>query len=208
MMAEKTWPRASAPALFAVLVSLSVPPGAFAGSDADFAREVGGIRASAVKSAQAARLARADREKIRGDAGAPSRQGADGSVVRDRTTVVEVELNPSTVKCSAADYSAPMLKVLVPALAELTILNHRNTREGAPCVAAGRCGEVAPEDILRSGEGVESVPMRVVLKKIAEQDGEACRVSLVETVTTVIRGVPFFHERRQAVEDRAADDCR
>ncbi|HEX4047202.1 MAG TPA: hypothetical protein VH309_05185 [Elusimicrobiota bacterium] len=133
----------------------------------------------------------------------------DHSVIRDETTVVKVDLNPQTVKCSAADYSGPMLKVLVPALADLTVLNHRNTREGAPCLAAGRCGEgVGPETILKSGDGSDEVPVRVVLKKLADVEGDVCHVSLVETVTANIRGAAFFHERRQAVADRTAADCR
>ena len=131
------------------------------------------------------------------------------SIVRDQTTNVAVDLNSKTVKCSAADYSMPMLKVLVPGLADLTILNHRNTKEGAPCVAAGRCGEdLGPESILKSGDGIEQVPVRVVLQKVATIDGEICHVSLVETVTTTIRGLSFFHERRQEVADRNAADCR
>ena len=130
------------------------------------------------------------------------------SVVRDQTTVVPVALNAKTVKCSAADYSMPMLKILVPDLAQLTVLNHRNTREGAPCIAAGQCGERGPQDILKSGAGVDRIPVRVVLTKVAELDGAVCRVSLVEKVTTVVRGVPFYHERTQSVAERAAADCK
>src|SRR4051812_31780390 len=58
---------------------------------------------------------------------------ADLAIVSDRTTTVSTPLNALTVKCSAADYSGPMLKVLVPGLADITVLNHRNSREGAPC---------------------------------------------------------------------------
>jgi hypothetical protein len=133
----------------------------------------------------------------------------EGTIVRDQTTTVDVDLNAKTVKCSAADYSGPMLKVLVPGLADLTVLNHRNTREGAPCVAAGRCGEdLGPESILKAGDGIERIPVRVVLQKVTSIEGEVCHVALVETVTTTIRGLPFFHERRQEVADRSAADCR
>jgi hypothetical protein len=133
----------------------------------------------------------------------------EGTIVSDRTTDVKVDLNAKTVKCSAADYSMPMLKVLVPGLADLTVLNHRNTREGAPCVAAGRCGEeLGPDAILKSGEGVDSIPVHVVLKKVVAVEGAVCHVTLVETVSTTIRGLPFFHERRQGVADRSASDCR
>jgi hypothetical protein len=129
-------------------------------------------------------------------------------VIRDETTDVAVDLNATTVKCSAADYSEPMLKILVPALADLTVLNHRNAREGAPCIAAGRCADIGPEAVLKSGDGTETIPVRVVLKKVSQIDGDVCHVALVETVTTEVRGIPFFHERRQGVADRAAADCR
>jgi hypothetical protein len=134
---------------------------------------------------------------------------ASERVVSDQTTTVDVDLNSKTVKCSVQDYSMPMLKVLVPALADLTVLNHRNTKEGAPCIAAGRCTPTLnPAGLLKTGEGVESIPVRVVLKKNVEVDGAVCHVSLVETVSTTIRGVPFFHERVQEVAERTAEDCR
>ena len=130
------------------------------------------------------------------------------NIVSDRTTTVSTPLNALTVKCSAADYSGPMLKVLVPGLADLTVLNHRNTREGAPCVAAGRCGAIGPKDILKGGEGVDQIKIRVILRKETAIEGEVCRVSLIETVATTIRGVEFHHERVQEVAERAAADCR
>lgn len=169
----------------AMAAALAVPAAA-AGGEAAFAAAVSGT--------------------VAGPAAQPQ---LEGSVVSDRTTDVNVDLNAKTVKCSAADYSMPMLKVLIPGLADLTVLNHRNTREGAPCVAAGRCGEeLGPDSILKSGEGVENVPVRVVLKKVVAVEGQVCHVTLVETVTTTIRGLSFFHERRQGVADRTAADCR
>lgn len=130
------------------------------------------------------------------------------AIVSDRTTTVSVPLGPATVKCSRADYAEPMLKVLIPALADLTVLNHRNTREGAPCVSAGSCLQMSPQDILKGGEGVDEVKARVVLRKETAIDGEVCHVTLVETVTTTIRGVVFRHERAHEVAERAAADCR
>ena len=131
------------------------------------------------------------------------------AVVSDRTATVSVPLNAKTVKCSSADYSALMLKVLVPDLAGLTVLNHRNTNEGAPCVAAGACNStLGIKNILGSGEGVDQIKVRVVLRKQTAIQGEVCHVSLIETVATTIRGVPFFHERVQEVAQRTAADCR
>lgn len=130
------------------------------------------------------------------------------AIVSDRTTTVEAALNAATVKCSRADYSAPMLKVLIPALADLTVLNHRNTREGAPCVSAGACGALGPQDILKSGEGVDQIKVRVILRKETAIEGEVCHVSLIESVATTIRGLTFRHERTQEVAERAAADCK
>lgn len=194
-MKNMEWMRTAALAL-----SLSLAPAAvFAASDADFAKTVADVKGTVVGEAQALKAP----EPI-----------DSGPIIADRTTIVSVDLNEQTVKCSAADYSAPMLKVLVPALARLTVLDHRNFGEGAPCLAAGRCtmGEngrwVGTDVILKPGRGIEQIPVRVVLKKTLQVEGDICRVTLVETVTTNIRGVPFFHERLQDVAQRVAADCQ
>lgn len=174
------------------------PVAAAGGADADFARAAGVAMAAAVGSAEAFDASRPPALPTEGE----------GRLISDKTTTVSVDLNAKTVKCSAQDYSSPMLKVLVPGLADLTLLNHRNTREGAPCVAAGQCGKFSPQDILAAGERTERIPVRVVLRKLAEVDGAGCHVTLVETVATKIRGVAFFHERRHELADRVADDCR
>ena len=168
------------------------------------------VPAAAASEAAAAGAARDFSEAAAAAFPAPASQPeAQGKIVADKTADVNVDLNAKTVKCSAADYSGPMLKVLVPGLADLTILNHRNTKEGAPCIAAGRCGpQLGPETLLKQGEGSETVPVRVVLKKLLSVEGDVCHVTLVETVTAKIRGVPFFHERYQDVADRPAADCR
>lgn len=168
----------------------------------------GAVSARADSLAEAVAAAAASVKDAKAPLAAAVRGPGASPVVRDETTVVSVELNAKTVKCSRADYASPMLKVLIPALADLTVLNHRNTREGAPCVAAGECGAMGPEDILRGGEGTDRIPVRVVVRKVAELDGEICRVTLVETVTATIRGVPFFHERSHPVEERVPADCR
>ena len=172
----------------AVLLALaSAAPAMAASSDSAFAQSLQPVRAAV----------------------AFTRPAVDPAVIRDQTTTVQVALNAKTVKCSRADYSLPMLKVLVPGLADLTVLNHRNTREGAPCVAAGACGaDLAPEKLLQAGEGTQAVPVRVRLKKEARVEDGVCKVTLVETVETTIRGVKFFHERSQEAPDRDPADCR
>lgn len=188
--------------VLAAAALVAVPAGA-AGSDADFSRAAGAVMAAAVGSAKSF-----EPRPAASFTAAELPVSQEGRLVSDKTTNVSVDLNAKTVKCSAQDYSMPMLKVLVPGLADLTLLNHRNTREGAPCVAAGQCGQFKPSDILAAGEGTEQIPVRVVLRKLAEVDGEGCRVTLIETVATKIRGIAFFHERRHELANRVADDCR
>ena len=138
------------------------------------------------------------------------------AVVSDRTTTVNVALNEKSVKCSAAGYEMPRLKVLVPELAGLTVFNHRNIGEEAPCVASRICHHseggqppVSPKDILGSGNGVDPIKIRVILKKETHIAGDVCQVFLVESVFTKIRGLSFTHERSQRIaEDRKAADCR
>ncbi len=52
-------------------------------------------------------------------------------VISDQVVRLPVRINSETVKLSAAGYSRPMVKVLVPGLADVTVLNHRNEGEGA-----------------------------------------------------------------------------
>ena len=199
-MKTRNWTRAAVLVLGAGLTC--APASVAGGSDAAFVGAANAVSAAAVSGSQAQRAI----AQVPAPAPVPA---PVESVVRDETTDVDVELNAATVKCSVSGYSAAMLKILVPALADLTVLDHRNISEGAPCIAAGRCdGNLGPQNILQSGDGTDVIPVRVVLKKTAQLEGAVCRVFLVETVTTQVRGVPFFHERRQEVASRKAEDCR
>ncbi|MCO4794867.1 MAG: hypothetical protein KC493_14200 [Bacteriovoracaceae bacterium] len=128
---------------------------------------------------------------------------------------VEIELNEQTVLCSAADYGASFLKVLIPALADLTIMDHQNTGAGAPCVAAGMCeffpgdGGFKPTDILDGNNSTELVDIEVSLTRVFHLDHEekTCRVSLKENVKTTIRGIEFLHQRVSSLGERVIADC-
>ena len=65
-------------------------------------------------------------------------QAKSSSVLLSEKTVdLSVDISTTKLKLSRADYSSPFVKVLVPELADVTILDHRNTNEGAPCMATG-----------------------------------------------------------------------
>lgn len=133
-------------------------------------------------------------------------------LVHQTTTSADLELTPETVICSHADYSANFLKVLIPQLASITLLDHQNTDAGAPCVAAGECapfGDHAPSDILDEADTTETVDITVRATRVDEIDHEAetCTTSLRERVDLVIRGVPFTHERHASLGSRPYGDC-
>ena len=132
------------------------------------------------------------------------------TVVHDTTTPVNLKLDASTVLCSSADYGALFLKVLIPELARLTLLDHQNLGAGAPCVAAGPCqpGHM-PSDILTDKSPYEATSINVRAVRIDEADSEAqtCTTTLRETVDVTIRGVAFKHERFASLGERPFSDC-
>lgn len=132
------------------------------------------------------------------------------TVVHDTTTSVEIDLNASTVLCSSADYGALFLKVGIPKLAALTLLDHQNVGAGAPCVSAGSCypGH-EPTDILDPTKPTETVAINVKAVRLdeADADTQTCTTTLIERVHVNIRGFDFFHEREAPLGSRAFADC-
>ncbi len=132
------------------------------------------------------------------------------TVVHATRTAVDLDLSDQTVLCSAADYGSTFLKVLIPELAGLTLLDHQNSGAGAPCVAAGECitGE-EPAALIDASRPVERVDVTVEARRydVVDTEAQVCSVTLVETVGVRIRGVDFTHERFAALGDRAYSDC-
>jgi MYXO-CTERM domain-containing protein len=133
-------------------------------------------------------------------------------IVHETTTSHTIELTPETVLCSAADYSFPALKILIPQLAAITLLDHQNFGAGAPCVAAGQCGlpdGTEPSDILDPYDHFEDVDIVVKAIRVDIVDDEAltCTTSLTERVDVLVRGVLFFHERYADLGSRPYADC-
>lgn len=132
------------------------------------------------------------------------------TLVHDTTTEVDVKLDSSTVLCSAADYGATFLKILIPDLGKITLLDHQNTGAGAPCVASGPCGPGnEPADIIDANDLHETVSVNVKAIRGDESDADTqtCTTYLTEKVKVTIRGKDFFHERFAQLGTRPYSDC-
>jgi uncharacterized protein (TIGR03382 family) len=132
------------------------------------------------------------------------------TVVHNTTTTVDVTLDSSTVLCSAADYGATFLKILIPDLGKITLLDHQNTGAGAPCVASGPCQPGnEPSDIIDVYDPNETVQVNVQAIRGDESDADTqlCTTYLTEKVKVTIRGKDFFHERFAQLGTRPYSDC-
>ncbi|HUS33394.1 MAG TPA: hypothetical protein VMZ53_33055 [Kofleriaceae bacterium] len=132
------------------------------------------------------------------------------TVVTDTTTAVDLKLDSSTVLCSSADYGALFLKVLIPDLARLTLLDHQNLGAGAPCVASGQCmpGNM-PSNVIDAAHPTAHVLVNVKEVRADEGDpvAQTCTTTLIERVHVNIRGIDFFHERQAPLGTRPFSDC-
>lgn len=131
-------------------------------------------------------------------------QATNSVLVQSKTQPVEIELNTDTVKCLIGDYGVSSLKVLIPELANMTLLNHRVPGSNAPCVTAGFCKGLVPGEELDVSMilGEDRPPTEVIYVTIdLMRDSQwieatqTCEVFMTEVVTTQIRGLEFKHTR-------------
>lgn len=130
------------------------------------------------------------------------------TVLSERVVSVSVDVSTAKVRLSSAGYTSPVVKVLVPDLADVTVLDHRNPGEAAPCLAT--YDTLEPADVVAGQPGIETALMTIRLTKSALPDPSAgvCRVYLNESINGVLRGFHFTHDRTFEVSPRVLDDCR
>jgi hypothetical protein len=134
---------------------------------------------------------------------------ASGGVTLSKNTVtLSVDISAENVKLSRADYSVPVVKVLIPELADVTILDHRNTGEGAPCMATYDTN--VPEDVVQGTPEVIQVEFEITLIKntYPNEANGTCSVFLREHIEGTIRGHKFVHLQEVLIGERHLDDCR
>ena len=128
------------------------------------------------------------------------------TILSSKKVNIPVNINRENMKLSRAGYGSDVLKVFIPALADVTILDHRNVNSGAPCMSTFETD--IPEDVIQGQPGIENVSFDIVLTKHTYLEGSVCKISMDETITAVIRGFNFSHSKSLDLPDRHADDCR
>lgn len=133
---------------------------------------------------------------------------ANTKVISTRTVDLPVDISQAKVVKTNAGYGSTFLvKILVPALAEESLMNHRNEGESAPCLATYETDNL--NDVIGGKPGVETVPFEIQLvKETSLRDDGTCSVFLTENISTKIRGFTFLHSRSSALPDRVAEDCK
>lgn len=129
-------------------------------------------------------------------------------VISKRNVLLNVDVSTAKVKLSNAGYATYVLKVLVPDLADVTLLDHRNEGESAPCIATYET--LKPEDVIKNDPGMEKVKATITLNRMASlnPDTHLCEINLHESISTKVRGFLFIHDRMKVIATRNEADCR
>ncbi len=124
-----------------------------------------------------------------------------------KKVTLPVDISTTRLLMSNAGYGESyILKVIIPELADVTFLNHRNPSAGGPCMATYETEDL--DAVIQGNPAVEQVDFEVTLDKDVWFDGNVCQVSLRETVIGKIRGFTFQHSVTQAMPSRTEEDCR
>ncbi|MCB0357712.1 MAG: hypothetical protein KDD40_11920 [Bdellovibrionales bacterium] len=129
-------------------------------------------------------------------------------LMAERQVLLNIDISTASLRMSSAGYSSPTLKVLVPDLADVTFLDHRNEGEAAPCLAT--YDTLVLDDVVQGNPKIEQIPFTIKLYKsvVIDENENKCQVYMAETVEGKIRGFDFIHDRFQQIADRHVDDCR
>lgn len=132
---------------------------------------------------------------------------ASAVTLHKKKVTLPVDISTTRLLMSNAGYGdSYILKVIIPELADVTFLNHRNPQAGGPCMATYET--IDPEAVLQGNPAIENVQFEITLDKDVWDDGNVCQVWMRETVVGKIRGFNFQHSVTQQMPNRSKEDCR
>ena len=133
---------------------------------------------------------------------------ADETILSDKKVTLPVDISTTQLFLSRAGYSMEVVKVLLPELAAVTFLNHRNNSAGAPCMSTYETYD--PSEIIQNNPAVGQIEFSIKLTKdtYVDEERKVCVVSMRENISGKIRGFNFQHELSINLPERHVDDCK
>tara|TARA_B100000029_G_scaffold203259_2_gene201431 strand:+ start:2294 stop:2734 length:441 start_codon:yes stop_codon:yes gene_type:complete len=127
-------------------------------------------------------------------------------VISEKIVSLPVDIGKAKLKFTNLGYGQTyFVKIIVPELAEKTILNHRNVGEDGPCLFTRDTSDL--NDVLQNKPEVIKTDFKITLIKSTYKNGETCHLTLFEDIEANIRGYHFEHRRSLPLPDRVAEDC-
>lgn len=127
------------------------------------------------------------------------------AVVSETKVVLPVDIGTTKLKFTSRGYGSFFVKVIVPELAEKTLLNHRNEGEDGPCLFTYEALNI--QDVIQGNSETIDVEFTIKHERRTWFSGEICKVSLIETINANIRGFNFMHSLVHELPDRIEADC-
>tara|TARA_R110000868_G_scaffold132380_2_gene343108 strand:- start:38190 stop:38642 length:453 start_codon:yes stop_codon:yes gene_type:complete len=127
------------------------------------------------------------------------------SIMSEKTVTLPVDISTTRLKFTNLGYSNFLVKVIVPELAEHTVMNHRNSGEDGPCLFTYEAFQI--DDVIQDNPIVEDIDFKITLVKESVVQGDVCKVTLTENVHAQIRGFFFQHSLTTQMPDRIPADC-
>lgn len=122
---------------------------------------------------------------------------------------INVNVSPSSVRCSNLGYDAAELKIDVPDLDWAAKYNHRSRGEGQPCMTSFRCEELdEAARFVELGAGVRPVPLTIIHSEKATVSSGKCSRWIQEDLSMVVNGVTFRHTRTGVSIQSTEEVCR
>lgn len=132
---------------------------------------------------------------------------ASAVTLHQKKVILPVDISSARLLLSNAGYGDMyILKIIIPELADMTFLNHRNPTAGGPCMATYETLDL--EAVVQGNPSVENVEFDITLDKDVYLNDEFCHVTMTETVVGKIRGFTFQHTVSQEMPRRMKEDCR
>jgi hypothetical protein len=135
-----------------------------------------------------------------------SSANAASKLISSKNYIVPINVGKAKLKFSKLGYGDTyFVKIIIPELAGVTLMNHRNVGEDGPCLFT--TGTRVVGDVLQNRPEIIDSKVNIKLTKKNQISGGRCFFTLREDITTTVRGFKFNHTRTINLPSRVLIDC-